>query len=82
MLKLRQEKEIDELKECTFQPNKENKEKKNKTKKFNLDEVIDKLYKDGLKKINEKKSEIKKREEQEKTKECVELTEKPVLSHL
>lgn len=79
MIKKRQEKETDELKECTFQPNKS---KKNKTKNFNMDEVIDKLYKDGLNKINEKKSEIKKREEQEKIKENQKINEKPELTEL
>ena len=36
-----------------------------------MDEIINKLYKEGLNKINEKKSEIKKREEEEKTREII-----------
>jgi len=68
----RQEKENNEINECTFQPNKG---KKNKTKKVDFEEMIENLYKDGLEKIIEKNKLIKKRkidEEKDKDK-CNEI---------
>lgn len=53
-----------EMKECTFQPNVESREKA-KQMQINLDSLVDKLYKDGLTKIKETKEGIKKREEEE-----------------
>jgi hypothetical protein len=72
-MKKRQEKENNEIKECTFQPNKDKdiikeKDKKNKTKKFKLEDIIEKLYKEGLDKIKEKNLKIKIKENEENTK--------------
>lgn len=81
-MKKRQEKEIDEIKECTFHPNRDNQKKNKSKKKFNPEELIEKLYRDGIKKIREKNSEIKKHEELEKTKEIKDLTIKPEIVEL
>lgn len=60
-MKLRMLKEEEEMKNCTFQPNKEH-FKTNNRKNLNLNTLVDKLYKEGLSQIKEKKILAKKHE--------------------
>lgn len=55
------------MKQCTFQPNIDQLHKTPKT--FNLKALVDKLYKDGLAKIQEKREFLKKHEEEMREKE-------------
>jgi hypothetical protein len=50
------------MKQCTFKPNIDHADKQ--PKKFNLKTLVDKLYKDGLAKIQEKREMLKKHEEE------------------
>lgn len=61
-MKFRMLKQEEEMKSCTFQPNKDlpNKRPKN----FNLNDLVDKLYKEGLSQIKEKNELAKKHKEQ------------------
>ncbi len=66
--KLRMEKEEIEMKDCTFQPNQDQHDKK-PIKHVNLKSLVDKLYKEGLEKIKEKRELILKIEEENAEKE-------------
>ena len=61
-MKLRLQKDQSEMKDCTFHPNIDHPERR--TKHFDLNSLVDKLYKDGLAKIIEKKEFIKKHAEE------------------
>jgi len=55
------------MKNCTFQPNFDQPDKL--PKNFNLNSLVDKLYKEGLSQIKEKKENAKKNEEEKIQKE-------------
>lgn len=61
-------KEEEEMKNCTFQPNSDQASKQ-PGKNLNLNALVDKLYKEGLSHINEKKEQAKKHEEEKIQKE-------------
>lgn len=61
-MKLRMLKEEEEMKNCTFQPNMDQANKL--PKNLNLNALVDKLYKEGLSHLKEKKELIKKHEEE------------------
>lgn len=67
LLKMRKLKEEEEMKDCTFQPNKDQPNKL--PKNLNLNALVDKLYKEGLSQIKEKKELAKKHEEEKFQKE-------------
>lgn len=56
------------MKDCTFQPNEDQNDKK-LTKHVNLKSLVDKLYKEGLEKIKEKRELLLKIEEEKTQKE-------------
>ena len=66
-MKMRMLKEEDEMKNCTFQPNADQPNKL--PKNFNLNSLVDKLYKEGLSQIKEKQQLAKKHEEEKYEKE-------------
>lgn len=77
------EKEESEMKNCTFQPNSVQHGKK-PTNHFNIKALVDKLYKEGLEKIKEKRELLKKIEEEKAQKELdpIILTFKPKINPL